>query len=462
MKRARGVHIAGIISLAACAAALAFNASTAGARAPAGVLIVTLDTTRADRLSPYGFMSGSTPALERLAAEGVVFDQAMSTAPLTLPAHTSLFTGLVPPRHGVRDNADAPLAASIPTLAELLRSTGVRTGAFVGSVVLDAERGLARGFDRYGGVAAGGQDRSLQRRANAVVDDAVAWLDTLAGTPFLLWTHFYDPHRPYDAPDAFRSVGDPYDAEIAFADSQIARLLDALDGRGLLADTLVIVVADHGESLGEHGERDHGIFLYDSVLRVPLIIKAPGAAPRRVAETVRITDVMPTILEMFGIDPPAVDGVSLADLMAGRRRHLDLESYSESLYPRRFGWSPLAALRDGRFKFIDAPRPELYDLERDPFELRNVHAVRPSVAAAMRRRLQSIADLSGAPVEADAPDEATPELRQRLAALGYVSGATKPAAPGGLRYPDPKDCIAEYEARREIIVPPAASRAGCS
>jgi arylsulfatase A-like enzyme len=290
--------------------------------APAGVVVITLDTTRADRLSPYGFMNVSLPHLERLAREGVVFDQATSVAPLTLPAHASLFTGLLPPRHGVRDNADPPLAEAHTTLAEVLRSHGFRTGASVGSVVLDPDRGLQQGFQQYRGVVAGSAAR--QRRADSVIDDALQWLDGISGARFFLWVHLYDPHRPYDPPEPYASTygHNPYVGEIAFADAQIGRLLEALERRARLDRTVVVVAGDHGESLGERGERDHGVLIYENVLRVPLIVRGPGLAPRRVGEVVRLTDVMP------------------------------------------------------------GPRPELYDLQHDPFEDRNLYGERRVLAAA--------------------------------------------------------------------------------
>lgn len=459
----RTLLILAAVVVAAGAAVRAGRQLPKATGAPVNVVLITLDTTRADRLSPYGFMDAPMPALERLAREGVVFDQAMSVAPLTLPAHTSLFTGLLPPRHGVRDNADPPLGAMIPTLAELLRARGVRTGAFVGSTVLDADRGLARGFDRYGGVETDGPVPTPQRRADAVATDAIGWLDSVAGSPFFLWAHFYDPHRPYDAPEPYRSTGaDPYIAEIVFADAQIARLLSAFERLGTLEQTVIIVVADHGESLGDHGERDHGIFLYDSVMRVPLIIRVPGARPGRVADVVRITDLMPTMLELSGAPAAASDGVSLAGVLNGTRRYADLESYSESLYPQRFGWSPLRALRAGRFKFIEAPRPELYDLERDPFEQRNIHGDRPTVAAAMRRRLASMSAFDGGGTGADSRRSVTPDVQQRLAALGYIGTAPIPAS-ASATYPDPKDCLAGHQARRDLTMPASAALpAGCN
>jgi choline-sulfatase len=427
--------------------------------APIGIVIVTLDTTRADRLSIYGYMNATMPSLERLAGEGVVFDQASAPAPLTLPSHCSIFTGLLPPRHGVRDNASAPLAPTVPTLAEILRRRGFRTGAFVGSVVLDANRGLARGFEEYRGVMSnGGSDSPRQRRGDAVLTDALHWLDSVGDAPFLLWTHLYDPHRPYDAPEPYRSkYDDPYIGEIAFADAQIGRLMDDLARRKLLDRTIVVVAGDHGESLGEHGERDHGIFVYESVLHVPLIVRAPSLPPGRVDDVVRLVDVMPTVLDLAGVPSPSVDGVSLTGRMRGMTRHLDLEAYSESLYPRRFGWSPVRSLRAGRFKLIEAPRRELYDLETDPFEQRNLYPERRPLGTLLEHRLAAVN--GGAPVKlADKDPAAGADLRQRLAALGYVASAP-PADRTAGDLPDPKDCLGEAtgEAFR-ASAPPACKR----
>ena len=405
-----------------------------------GVVLITLDTTRVDRLSPYGFVDISLPHLERLAREGVVFHQATSVAPLTLPAHTTLLTGLLPPHHGVRDNADPPLRESHTTLAEVLRTGGFRTGAFVGSTVLDPDRGLRQGFERYDGVDSSSHRSPYprQRRADRVVTDAIRWLDTIAGSRFFLWTHLYDPHRPYDPPEPYATLyaHSPYLGEIAFADSQIGRLMEALERRDILNRTILIVAGDHGESLGDRGERDHGIFIYENVLRVPLIIRAPGVAPIRIGEVVRLTDVMPTILDLLAVSGPRTDGVSLVDVVRGRRRELDLEAYAESRYPVRLGCSPLRALRDRRYKLIDAPDPELYDLERDPFELHDIHADRPAVARAMRARAARVADSGGFARERVMPAD----LHARLAALGYVAVAAADTPPRGT-HRDPRDCI---------------------
>jgi arylsulfatase A-like enzyme len=411
---------------------------------PLGIVIITLDTTRADRLPVYGFPAPEMPHLARLAREGVVFDRATSVAPLTLPAHCSLFTGLFPPAHGVRDNADPSLSPDHTTLAETLREQGFKTGAFVGSAVLDADRGLAQGFDHYAGVADIGvpvQTAAAWRRANEVVTDAIQWLEGIEGR-FFLWAHLYDPHRPYDPPEPFRSrYTDPYVGEIAFADSQIGRLLDALERRTMLDRTIVVVAGDHGESLGDHGERDHGVFVYQSTLNVPLIIRAPQVRSRRIADVVRLVDVMPTVLELLGVNSDSVDGVSLAAMMRGDARDVELDAYAESFYPRRFGWSALRTLRAGRYKLIDAPRPELYDLDRDPFELRNIYDERRSVAVALARQLDTFGRALARGRSASPPATST-ELLERLASVGYV--ASDPPAPASqdLHLPDPKDCIA--------------------
>ena len=418
---------------------------------PIGVVIITLDTTRADRLSVYGFMDAAMPHLDRLAREGVVFDQATSVAPLTLPAHCSLFTGLFPPAHGVRDNADRPLSPEHTTLAETLHAHGFRTGAFVGSVVLDADRGLAQGFDHYSGVVSTDASERTprpprRRRGDEVVTDAIRWIDGIQGSRFFVWAHLYDPHRPYDPPEPFRSTyTDPYTAEIAFADAQIGRLLEALDRRKLLDRTIVVVAADHGESLGDHGERDHGIFVYESVLRVPLIIRAPNVSPRRIADVVRLVDVMPTVLDLLSMPRHPVDGKSLAGVLHGDPQHVELDAYSESQYPLRFGWSPLRALRAGRYKLIEAPRPELYDLDRDPFEQRNLYHERRDLARAFEHRLATFERVIGARPRDGATDPLPPgELRERLTSLGYIGSGASPAQSDHHDLPDPKDCMSVF------------------
>jgi choline-sulfatase len=424
--------------------------------APArNVVIITLDTTRADRLSPYGFMNVSLPHIERLAREGVVFDQAQTVAPLTLTAHSSLFTGLFPPRHGVRDNADRALAPGHTTLAEWLQARAFRTAAFVGSIVLDKDRGLAQGFDEYRGVTPSSDPGpgGRQRRADEVVGEAIRWLDSdRADSPFLLWAHLFDPHRPYNPPEPYstRYAHNLYVGEIAFADEQIGVLLDVLERTNRLDDTVVVLVGDHGESLGAHGERDHGIFVYEDVLRVPLIVRAPGIAPGRVGDLVRLTDLVPTLLELLQQPAMATDGISLAGVMRGGPAP-QVTAYAESFYPGRLGWSPLRAVRDRRYKFIDAPRPELYDLQDDPAEEHNLYETRRALAATLAQQLDMIG--RAGPTDARAADgqPISRDLASQLAALGYL-GSAAPRRDGAGQLPDPKDCMRGPSA--PAIVPP--------
>jgi arylsulfatase A-like enzyme len=408
------------------------------------VVIITLDTMRADRLPAYGFNGVATPALDRLAAEGVLFEQAFAATPLTLPSHATLFTGLFPPRLGVRDNAGASVAPAFRTLAEVLSGHGLATAAFVASSVLAPERGLDQGFATYstGQSARCPGSARARRPADAVMDESLGWLETFDSGPFFLWVHLYDTHRPHRLPaDYTRAYADPYAAAIAFEDAQIARLVAHLEARGRLDDTLIVVAGDHGESLGDHGEDGHGIFIYQEALHVPLMFRGPGLAPRRVRAPVRLADVTPTILELVGEEPPPLDGISLGGLITGGAEGRPREVYAESLYPQRFGWAPLRSLRADRYKLIDAPRPELYDLQADPREQRNIFASSPAVAAAMRRRLRSFEPDPAKVGDPPAPD---PALAARLASLGYVSGSAdaKSGAPDAA--PDPKDVIATF------------------
>ena len=412
------------------------------------MVLITLDTTRADRLSAYGFQEISTPAIDRLAAEGIVFEDAVAPVPLTLPSHASMLTGRWPARHGIRDNADAALAPAELTLAEVLRDRGARTGAFVASVVLQAGRGLEQGFDTYADVPKGscGSVAGRRRPADAVVDDALSWIEQNAAGPFFTWVHLYDAHRPYQVPDAHAGRhADPYLDAIAFQDSQVARILQQLESQRLLDRTIVVVAADHGESLGEHGEDGHGIFLYESTLRVPLIVRVPSFRPRRVTSTVRLVDLMPTLLDLLQVPGPAMDGVSLARMMSSGGTGMQLEAYAESMYPERFGWGRLQSLRGDRFKLVDAPRPELYDLQTDPFEQHNVHQENPRLAGLLRQQLARF----GVPgLEGHRPGSTvSADLASRLMALGYVGSPTLPSiARAGAASPDPKDTIREYNA----------------
>ncbi|MGE5813555.1 MAG: sulfatase, partial [Acidobacteriota bacterium] len=352
------------------------------------LLLVTLDTTRADRIGAYGAPDAGTPNLDRLASEGAVFTHATTAAPLTLPAHSSIFTGRFPPVHGVRDNGGFFLDPKQQTLAETLQQNGFETGGFVGAYVLDSKWGVNQGFKKYfddfdltkyKAISLG----AIQRPGNEVVDEALKWLDGASRSRFFAWVHLYDAHTPYEPPEPFASrfAGRPYQGEISFADSQVGRLVSFLEERDLLEKTVIVVVGDHGESLGDHGESGHGFFVYESVMHVPMIVRAPYTLTRgrRITDPVRTVDILPTALDLLGVRAklPPIDGVSIVPLLAGARREMDLEAYAEALYPlHHFGWSDLRALREGRYKVIAAPRPELYDLESDPKETRNLFADR--------------------------------------------------------------------------------------
>lgn len=411
---------------------------------PSNVVVISLDTTRADRLPAYGFSGMTTPALDRIARQGMVFDCAETVAPLTLPAHTSLFTGLYPPHHGVRDNADAPAVgvAAAPTLAEILRARGFRTAAFVGSVVLSRSRGLARGFDTYSDGAYDGLPPPRRRDGSIVIDEASAWIDRQDGAPFFLWVHLYDVHGPQRLPIEYRrAYGDSYEGGLAYADAQVGRLLNSLERKGVIPSTAVIVAGDHGESLGDHGEREHGIFVYESTMHVPLIVRSPGARRGHADGLVSLVDVLPTVVDLFGLPRPSgLDGVSLVPALRGRRLP-EREVYAESMYPSHLGWGPLRMLRRERMKYIEAPRPELYDLATDPFERRNLVSERPAAADGMRARLAAIAAISPRYAAAGAPDV---ETARGLAALGYISGRPAPPAP----VLDAKDYIRSFSLRR--------------
>ena len=426
----------------------------AGVRvADLNLLLITLDTTRADRIHAYGFDGIETPNLDRVAREGVLFEEAVAPAPLTLPAHSSIFTGKFPPAHGVRDNGGFFLDDRETTLAERLQSRGFTTGGFVGAYVLDHKWGIAQGFQtyfddfdlsKYQSLSLG----SVDRPGNEVADHALAWLERAGSSRFFGWVHFYDAHSPYDPPEPFKSryEGHPYVGEIAFVDSQVGRLLAYLDAHDLTRHTVVIVMGDHGESLGEHGEATHGFFVYQSTMHVPLLIRAPYdvMAGRRVSEVVRSIDILPTALELLGVNADErFEGTSVVPLMTGAKKELGLAAYSEAIYPRfHFGWSDLRSLTAGRYKFVAAPRPELYDLQQDPTESRNIYPERQALGdrmnqelVALESRMSSTASAPRAAVEVD------PDARERLAALGYVGTFVTAAAPDRAGLADPKDKI---------------------
>lgn len=428
-------------------------------RLPAGVareslnlLVITLDTTRADHIGTYGSTLVETPALDRLGAEGIVFEQAMTTAPLTLPAHSSIFTGKFPPEHGARDNGGFFLGPEHETLAEVLKARGYATGGFVSAFVLDSKWGIDQGFETYVDDfdVSIGRSRSageIQRPANEVVDRALPWLESVKDGRFFAWLHFYDPHTPYAPPEPYKSqyAGHPYRGEVAFTDAQVGRVVQFLEERGLLEKTVIMVIGDHGESLGEHGEDQHGFFIYEAATHVPFIVRTPfeGTRGRRVADAVRAVDLMPTALELLGAQAPAgISGRTLTPLMAGTAQTLDLEGYAEAMYPlHHYGWSELRALRAGRYKLIDAPRPELFDLQEDPKETTNIFEQRRSLGDLMVSRLRQMEQAFTQVAAAQPAEDVDPEVRARLAALGYVGSFVASASDPRTDRADPKDKV---------------------
>jgi len=419
---------------------------------PERAILVTLDTLRADHVGSYGAQNAHTPNLDTIAAEGVRFEVAISPTPLTLPSHASLMTALDPPAHGVRHNAIHRLGGGIPTLAEQLRNAGYATAAFVGALVLDARFGLDRGFDVYDDGMAGRLSAKVgfaERPADQVVDAALAWLD---GAPerFFLWLHFYDPHAAYLPPPGFASAfaSRPYAGEIAFADAQLGRLLGAVRARWPDGGTLLFVTSDHGESLGEHGESTHSYTIYDATQRIPLLMSGPGLPRgRSVTSPVRLIDVAPTLLAFAGAEPlPDVAGRDLRPLIDGDDAEGERVAYMETLATRLdHGWSPLLGLRTARFKYIRAPRPELYDVRADPAERRDVAASQPEVVARLDRLLsERMAASSGPRADGRLAVGLDDADRARLRSLGYVvpaEGAEPRSVSEEVGGPDPKDEI---------------------
>jgi arylsulfatase A-like enzyme/tetratricopeptide (TPR) repeat protein len=427
------------------------------------VVLITLDTTRADHLGCYGYAPARTPNLDALAREGVLFAQAASTSPLTQPAHASILTGMYPTHHGVRVNGSTALGGDQTTLAEALAGNGYETGAFVGAFVLDGRWGLGQGFDVY-------DDRfdlekhkhldlgGVQRPADKVVDAALAWMkDHHQRGPFLAWIHLYDPHTPYEPPEPFRSEHGPqgpaglYDGEIAFTDRQVGRVASWLRDRGLDEKTVVVVIGDHGEGLGSHGEGTHGYFVYDYAQRVPFLVKAPlaGLGGVRVEGQVSAVDVFPTVLDLVGLEPAAgVHGRSLLPVMFDPAAAPEVLAYGESMTPNlQFGWSSLHFVRSPRYKLIKAPRPELYDLSQDPGETTNLFDRERGVARDLMAKLDALMERTarGAP----APESANldEETLERLSALGYIGAPAAPKAAGPSRpLADPKDKLSVFAA----------------
>ncbi len=451
----------GLLALLAVLAALAASCAEKEPDDPISlardVVLVVFDTTRFDRTSLGGHAGARNPSLDRLARDGVVFERAYAPVPVTLPSHATLLTGRSPLVHGIRQNGTSRLDPAIERVPERFQQAGFRTAAFVSALVLDARFGLGQGFDVYDSPA------RAERSAQETVGKTIAWLHQRESHERLfLWVHFYDPHLPYEPPARFSAL-DPYDGEIAAADAALGRLLGALDDLGRLDAALVAFVADHGEGLSDHGEEEHGIFLYEEAIHVPLVVKLPrGArAGRRVADVVELADVAPTLLARAGLPALArCEGGDLTPALEGRAA-AERAAYAESHVPEdAHGFAPLFAWVEGERKFIDAPRAELYDLAEDPGETRDIKDSETAVAARMLAALNA----HRARLEGEAFDAAAVRLeqdeRRALEQLGYLGGGR---AAGGAARIDPKDGIRVYNRLRAAALlvesDPAAARA---
>ncbi|PYX86015.1 MAG: hypothetical protein DMG68_16630 [Acidobacteria bacterium] len=434
--------------------------SWAAAKTPANVVVITIDTLRADHLGCYGYKQVHTPNIDALAASGVKFERAFTPVPITLPSHTVIFTGTYPTLNGMHDFSGNRLGAQPPTLASTLKENGYATGAVVASAVLDSRFGLNRGFDFYydhfefNRLQESNLDE-MERPGNVVADQALDWLGKNYQKRFFLWMHLYDPHYPYQPPAPYSEEykSHPYDGEIAFADSQVGRLIQFLKNKNLYANTLIVLSGDHGEGLGEHGEQTHGFFIYNSTLHVPLIVHLPaGPDGKQIDALVSTADIMPTVLQALKVSvPKEVQGKNLLPLVAEKKADRNQDEsrslYSETFLPRlHFNWSELRGLELDRYHFIDAPKPELYDLSKDPKELNNLFAQKKAVGEELKAKLDSLIREYTPGQETAEKTNLDPALMERLKSLGYAAfsggGNTTTSAS---QLPDPKDRIQIYE-----------------
>ena len=411
------------------------------------IIVVSIDTLRADHLPAYGYTKVRTPAIDALAADGVVFERAYSHAPQTLPAHVALLSGQLPFETGVRDNVGFTVKRGERLLPQMLRDRGFTTGGVVSSYVLRKETGISQGFDFFDDeMPPSSPELSIgQVRRDGAESEAIAehWLDTIGTSRAFLFLHLYEPHKPYAPPERFAD-SDPYDGEIAYADEIVGRLVRYLKSHQLYDRSTVILLSDHGEGLGDHGEQEHGLFLYDEAIHVPLVVKQEGntGSGRRVADVVQHIDLVPTILDLVKAPGSgAFRGRSLKPVLEGTGTLPAPSVYAEALYARyHFGWSELTALTDDRYRYVKAPREELYDLQHDAHEHANIADERPQARQALRRALDRVAAGATIPVPAEVP----PDARERLQALGYVGAQTDLSPRPGELLPDPKD-------KREIL-----------
>jgi arylsulfatase A-like enzyme/Tfp pilus assembly protein PilF len=460
---------------------IALTALPAAAQTPAkpalNVVLITIDTLRADHVGCYGYKQIKTPNIDGLAADGARFERAFAVVPVTLPSHTTMLTGTYPMLSGMHDFSGNKLSPLQPTLASVLKQAGYQTGAVIAAAVLDSRFGLNQGFDFYydhfdfNRLDEANLDQ-MERPGNVVADVALDWLAKNSQKKFFLWMHLYDPHFPYRPPEPYSReyAAQPYDGEIAFADEQVGRLLRFLKEKGIYRNTVIVLCGDHGESLGEHGEKTHGFFIYNATMHVPLIIRLPeNAAARVVADPVSLVDLMPTVLGAVGLEIPSqVQGRSLLPQLRDLRDHDDLHGddlhhddqagrdrvlYGETYLPRlHFNWSELRGSESTKYHFIDAPRPELYDLAKDPGEVRNLFTEKKAVSEEMRAKLAGMIRDYSAGKELAEKTGLDPDLMERLKALGYAgfSGGGDPTI-SSRNLPDPKDRIATYELISDAI-----------
>ncbi|REK27715.1 MAG: tetratricopeptide repeat protein [Planctomycetota bacterium] len=423
-----------LITIAAVAAAVWWLGSqtadrTSGVPAVRNVLIISIDTLRADHLGCYGFQRPTSPNIDALAADGLLFERAQTTNPLTLPAHSSLMTGKIPPAHGALTNQGHTLAEANVTLAEILRDEGWQTGAVVGAYPLESRFGLAQGFADYDDEFDGSLKAGLftERSAESVSRAAIDWLERRGDDPFFMFVHYYDPHQRYLPPEPFNSAypQDKYSGEIAYTDHWVGKLIERLQQLELYDSTLIVLTSDHGESLGEHGEISHGFFIYQPVMHIPLIVRLPqGPRGQRLKTPVSLVDVMPTVLELAGRPLPSdLQGISLAaSFRNGVEPPTGRDLYSDSWYPAKFACAPLRGLLQDQWRYVWSVRPELYNLHEDPREAKNVLDQHSDVAARLAEGLQTM--LAAAPSPATGGSSTTPDAaaRARLRSLGYLGG----------------------------------------
>ena len=430
------------------AALLLFSAGLFAAEKP-NIILITLDSTRADRMGFLGAKGGLTPQLDALAKESVIFEHAYAQSPRTLASHATLLTGTYPPYNHVSEFG-AGLAAALPYLPDLLHAAGYRTAAFVGTLALDPRNGFAPGFDRgcdtYDAgfrLPQAGESRygTVERRGSEVVAHALAWLQRPGKGPFFLWLELNDAHAPYQPPASYTRAGSPYNGEIKYMDAQVGKVLAALRARKLYGSALIVVAGDHGESLGAHGEETHGVFLYDDTIRVPLLVKLPQNRPEKTATHVRLVDVASTVLQVAGVPvPPQMQGQSL--LRAIRQAGMGEATYARSNYSRdAFGWSQLESWRAGKYLYIRAPKPELYDMAADPQAAHNLAGSSQATAGTMAAQLVAFGGRMAGKSGSGA--QLTSSELQKLASLGYV-GLQKSVSPNesAVTGTDPKDEIA--------------------